>query len=96
MKEKEELTNKIVYYGLWQSKEVVWRKLLEISTKVKKEVALKCQLKFIQVVLMQSSKVMNIFKLSQEKKKFNIEQLQSNLETLIEEAYSINRVPAAS
>ena len=33
-------------------------------------------------------KVINIFKLSQEKKKFNIEQLQSNLEKLIEEAYS--------
>ena len=55
LKEKEELTNKIVYYGLWQSKEVVRRKLLTISTKVEKEVALKCQLKFRQVVLMHSS-----------------------------------------
>ena len=74
----------------------MWRKLLEISTKVEKEVALKCQLKFRQVVLMQSSKVMNIFKLSQEKKKFNIEQLQSNFETLIEETYSIKDAVTAA
>ena len=39
---------------------------------------------------------MNIFKLSQEKKKFNIEQLQSNLETLIEEAYSIKDAVTAA
>ena len=42
LKEKE-LRNKIIYYGLWQSKKVVRRKVLEISTKVEEEVALKCQ-----------------------------------------------------
>ena len=39
---------------------------------------------------------MNILKLFQEKKKFNIEQLQSNLETLIEEAYSIKDAVTAA
>ena len=39
---------------------------------------------------------MNIFKLCQEKKKFNIEQLQSNLEILIEEAYSIKDAATAN
>ena len=46
LKEKEQLTENIVAYGLWQSREQVEDKLSALKTKKEKVKALKVQLDF--------------------------------------------------
>ena len=51
LKEKEQLTENIVAYGLWQSREQVDDKLSTLKTKKEKVKALKVQLDFREKVL---------------------------------------------
>jgi hypothetical protein len=52
-KEKEDLTNKICYWGLWQSPEAVSAQLLNVAKVSEKKDALKTQLQFRKKVLCQ-------------------------------------------
>ena len=53
LKEKEELVQMILRYGLWQSKHQVQEELLKLKSKKEKVAALKLQLDFCKKVLEQ-------------------------------------------
>ena len=53
MKEKEELVQMIIRYGLWQSKHQIQEELLKLKSKKEKVTALKLQLDFHKKVLEQ-------------------------------------------
>ena len=53
LKEKEELVQMILRYGLWQSKRQVQEELLKLKSKKEKVAALKLQLDFRKKVLEQ-------------------------------------------
>ena len=50
---KEDLTNQMINYGLWQSVSEIEKQLLKIQTKSEKTTALKTQLNFRKIVLNQ-------------------------------------------
>ena len=87
MKEKEDLTKKVLHFGLWQSISKITEKLKDLNQKEKVE-ALQSQLRFRQKVLGQVSTEKGIFSFSAKNaygkyKKHSVARLQDNLIKLV-------------
>ena len=86
-KQKEKLTNDMLYYGLWQSKDEVSDHMSCISSKTEKLKAIKTQINFRKIVLEQPVKDKKIFSFSsKEEGVFSLERLLSNLHALLTSA----------
>ena len=90
IKEKENYTNEILYYGLWQNSESVQNRLAELPDKEKVK-ALQAQLRFRNKVLNQSHEDKKVFTFSEKDtsgkyKKHSIEKLTGNLLKLVRAA----------
>ena len=86
LQKKQNMTNDIMYFGLWQSHEQVSQHLMEISKNTEKITAVKAQLNFRKNVLKQVPSDKCLFAFSADKKKFTVAQLEANLNTLISES----------
>lgn len=88
----EELTSKIIYYGLWQSGEEIDQKLSTIRTQKEKLEVLKGQINFRKTVLVQPVEVKTLYQFSsKECGTFSVSQLTENLKILVESAHQVNR-----
>ena len=98
LKQKEDMTNDIVYFGLWQSENVDLR-LASIPTKTEKEKALKTQLRFREKVLQQKMEK-SVFAFSHkenDKRIFlNIDELANNVKILIRHAFTLPSTSAST
>ncbi len=87
LRKKEALTDKIVYYGLWQTEEQVVNTLRELPTKKEKREALKAQIQFRKTVLKQEAQDKTVFNLSGREGyrsvPFTIQKLTDNLLQLV-------------
>ena len=83
LKSKEELTLKIQQIGLWTSADDVKAGLEMMSSRKAKTEALKLQLNFRKKVLNQSHVDKAVFQFSHNRHALSVEQLQSNLLTLV-------------
>ena len=82
-REREELTSKILHYGLWQSSSEIDQKLASIATKAEKISAVKYQLQFRKVVLEQPEDDKNLFQFSAKGQGvFSLDRLTNNLKML--------------
>lgn len=79
VREKENLTQAIMVYGLWQTQQQVKEGLMKLKSKTAKLTALKAQLDFRKKVLEQNHVDKSIFCLSKNKKKLSVEEVCSNL-----------------
>ena len=86
--QKEELTNKIIHYGLWQSLEQIERELDSLQSEKEKRDALSSQLKFRKFVLEQQYKDKKVFNLTEvfenKRRPMTIYKLKENLGKLVE------------
>ena len=89
LKEKEQLTENIVAYGLWQSREQVTEKLSALKTKKEKVKALKVQLDFRKKVLEQTHAEKDVFCITKHSKQLPIEVICVNLYKLLSSAHSV-------
>ncbi|XP_041373812.1 uncharacterized protein LOC121386856 [Gigantopelta aegis] len=71
LKEKEQLTNDIVFYGLWQSEEEVHTNAKSFKTKKEWQKAFAAQLKFRKFVLKQEHEDKTVFNLSKDRKDYS-------------------------
>ena len=99
LKQKEDMTNDIVYFGLWQSENEVDLRLASIPTKTEKEKALKTQLRFREKVLQQKMEK-SVFAFSRkenDKRIFlNIDELANNVKILIRHAFTLPSTSAST
>jgi hypothetical protein len=86
VKKKEGLTNDILFFGLWQSKEDTTFHLDQIPTKQEKLKALKAQLNFRKSVLLQKPSDKSLFLFSSKKKAKTVPELTKQVLELIEES----------
>jgi hypothetical protein len=87
LQEKENLTDEIIYYGLWQAPSRVDREMKELLTVTQKTKALTVQLKFRKLVLQQTHEDPTIFNTSViNKQKVTLAQLINNVKCLIVDA----------
>ena len=92
LKEKEELTDHKVYYGLWQSKKDIIDRLDKIETNKEKKLAITTQLKFRKLVLKQTLSDMSLFNTSQtEAEELSLTDLKRNLTLLIVDSLFFNK-----
>ena len=75
---KERLTENILMYGLWQSKEQVNEQLSKLKTKKEKVKALKAQLDFCKKVLEQTHTEKDIFFITKQSKQLLVEVISEN------------------
>ncbi|WAR12743.1 SPIN3-like protein [Mya arenaria] len=92
----EGYTQKMIYYGLWQTEDEVDSALKEISTKKETMEALKAQLNFRKHVLKQDPKNKeNLYLLSKKvdnvKCMLTVDELASNIKKLVRHAFSIDK-----
>jgi len=88
LKEQEKYTNDIiVYHGLWQSESQIDEHLASYNTIPRKIEALKCQLRFRKNILKQKYEDSSVFNFSKDKVSFKVEELTSNLKTLVQHSY---------
>ena len=90
LKEKEQLTENIIVYGLWQSREQVYEKLDTLKTKKEKVKALKVQLDFRKKVLEQTHSEKDIFFITKQSKQLPVEVICENLCKLLTSAQLVN------
>ena len=90
LQEKERLTENILMYGLWQSKEQVNKQLSKLKTKKEKVKALKAQLDFRKKVLEQTHTEKDIFFITKQSKQLPVEVISENLCKLLSSAHLIN------
>ena len=83
IKEKEELTKKISFVGLWTTKDEVLAGLEKVVGKKAKKDALKLQISFRKKVLGQTSDDQTLFQFSHNRKVFTDSQLLQNLFKLL-------------
>ena len=86
LEKKETLTKEILKLGLWDSKQLVTKKMKRLKTKKEKQNALKSQINFRHFVLEQKAEKRLFQTNKYQKKVVTIDQLQSNLILLIEMA----------
>jgi len=86
LEKKETLTKEILTLGLWDSKQLVTKKMKRLKTKKEKQNALKSQINFQHFVLEQKAEKRLFQTNKYQKKVVTIDQLQSNLILLIEMA----------
>ena len=84
VQEKEKLTKEIEKVGLWTSKAEVEDGLEQLVQNMKKIEALKLQINFRNKVLGQTHPNKKLFKFSHNRKQYSMNQLKSNLLTLVE------------
>jgi len=84
VQEKEKLTKEIEKVGLWTSRAEVEDGLEQLVRKSKKFEALKLQINFRNKVLGQTHPNKHVFKFSQNRKQYSMNQLKINLLTLVE------------
>jgi hypothetical protein len=84
LEKKETLTKEILKLGLWDSKQLVTKKMKRLKTKKEKQNALKSQINFRHFVLEQKAEKRLFQTKKYQKKVVTIDQLQSNLILLIE------------
>ena len=82
----ENMTNDIVFYGLWQSEEQIDSELATYNSDAQKVKALKAQLKFRQNVLKQDTGNRNVFLFSKDKVSLKWGELAFNLKSLVKHA----------
>ena len=85
-KEREKMTNDVLYFGLWQSVESVHANIANLSKKKGKIDGIYAQLKFRKNVLKQPYDDLTVFNKSCGGKDNTIEQLTNNLLKLVEAA----------
>ena len=85
-KQKEKMTNDILFFGLWQSSEEMEQQLAEIDRKTERLKAVKAQLTFRKKVLLQVTQDKSLFAFSAGNKAKNLSELKDNLTILINEA----------
>ena len=89
LKEKENLTNQITYYGLWQTKDNMNSNLSLIKSQSEKKKALGIQIKFRKTVLQQEHADKKIFNISKRDGcDLTVDNLYKNLLILLEAAQS--------
>ena len=81
--EKEHLTQAMMVYGLWQTKEQIARGIAKCKSNTSKFKALKAQLDFRKKVLEQEYNDQYVFCLSKNKRKLSVDEVCSNLEKLL-------------
>ena len=86
LKEKEELVQMILRYGLWQSKRQVQEELLKLKSKKEKVAALKLQLDFRKKVLEQKHADKTLFFITKNKRQLTVEEISENLCQLLDSA----------
>ena len=79
LKEKEDLVQMIIRYGLWQSKHQIQEELLKLKTKKEKVTALKVQLDFRKKVLEQKHADKTLFFITKNKRQLTVEEITVNL-----------------
>ena len=79
LKEKEDLVQMILRYGLWQSKHQIQEELLKLKTKKEKVTALKLQLDFRKKVLEQKHADKTLFFITKDKRQLTVEEVTANL-----------------
>jgi hypothetical protein len=84
LEKKETLTKEILKLELWDSKQLVTKKMKRLKTKTEKQNALKSQINFRHFVLEQKAEKMLFQTNKYQKKVVTIDQLQSYLILLIE------------
>ena len=83
-REKEDITSKMIFYGLWQSDKEVEDKLNEIPTIKEKLLALKSQINFRKVVLEQPVSNKALFSFSSKAEgTYNVVRLKENVKALV-------------
>ena len=85
-KEKEELVQMIIRYGLWQSKHQIQEELLNLKSKKEKVTALKLQLDFRKKVLEQKHADKTLFSITKNKRQLTVEDISENLCQLLDSA----------
>ena len=90
LREKETLTENILIYGLWQSKEQVNEQLRKLKTKKEKIKALKVQLDFRKKVLEQTHYDKEIFFITKQSKQLPVEVICENLCKLFSSSQVVN------
>ena len=83
---REELLNKILFYGLWQYPEAVDQHLKQIHTNSEKIKALKTQIQFRKIILEQKHQDKKVFQFSEKGKAYEITKLRENVKILINSA----------
>ena len=81
--EKEHLTQSMMVYGLWQTKEQITQGIAKCKSNTSKLKALKAQLDFRKKVLEQEYNDRYVFCLSKNKRKLSVNEVCSNLEKLL-------------
>ena len=81
--EKEQLTQAMMVYGLWQTKEQIAQGIAKCKSNTSKLKALKAQLNFRKKVLEQEYNDQYVFCLSKNKRKLSVDEVCSNLEKLL-------------
>ena len=82
-------TDKIIYFGLWQSEHSVDEMLQGISKKSEKKEALKAQLNFRRYVLKQQTGEKDIYLFSKNGKDLSLEDLTIKVKLLVKHAFTI-------
>ena len=83
LKEKEELTQSILLYGLWQSTQDIEKGLSLLKTKREKVKALKTQLDFRKKVLEQAHPDKSVFFITRHSRQLSITEISNNLGRLL-------------
>ena len=78
-KKQEQLTENIIVYGLWQSREQIYEKLGTLKTKKDKVKALKVQVDFRKKVLEQTHSEKDIFFITKQSKQLPVEVICESL-----------------
>ena len=87
IKEKEDLTKEIEWFGLWQTRNSVADRIAEIDTIKEKKRALAAQLKFRKVVLKQTHTDMSLFNTTKRQgKDLTVVDLTANVIRLVDDA----------
>lgn len=97
LQKQEEITNEIIFYGLWKSTDQVDRVLDTIETNKEKLKALKAQLRFRKEILKQNPNDPAIYRFSKKENgrtvALNIEEMSENVKALVGHALNIPATP---
>lgn len=88
--QREHLIDDMLYFGLWQSGEMVDKFLENYDTEAEKRKALNCQLRFRKIVLNQPGDK-KLFQMSEKGKQHSIQTLTDNVKRLIKDSLNITR-----
>ena len=93
LQQQEEITEQVIYYGLWQTEEQVDAVLSTIPTKAEKIKALKVQLKFRKEILKQTTDDNTVYKYSREvggrRVQLSVAELSVNVKKLLRHARAL-------